>query len=178
MEDFLVLLFFGCLAAAPILLAFGYLWLSSRKRLTEYSKGVKNNNIVDIPSWAIIIRNSKYFRNCAAITMALMAGVFLWSFAQVIVDENVSLWLISVSLSIGLMCGWLLYNRKVILFSALLFLIFPFYNIWILDNCSGDCSIRIDMIIIMPLLLFFAIAAFITIGREAWQRKNVPHDIP
>lgn len=40
---------------------------------------------------------------------------------------------------------------------AILIGTFPFYNIWILKNCSGDCNIRLDLVIILPILLIMLI---------------------
>lgn len=35
---------------------------------------------------------------------------------------------------------------------VLLIGIFPFYNIWIMQNCSGECNIRLDLVILIPIL--------------------------
>lgn len=40
---------------------------------------------------------------------------------------------------------------------ALFIGLFPVYNIWILKNCSGDCNIRIDLVFIIPILVFMVI---------------------
>lgn len=40
---------------------------------------------------------------------------------------------------------------------ALMIGIFPFYNIWIMKNCSGDCNIRLDLVIFLPILLLMLI---------------------
>lgn len=40
---------------------------------------------------------------------------------------------------------------------------FPFYNIWIMQNCSGDCNIRLDLMILLPILLIMLITWLIKI---------------
>jgi hypothetical protein len=42
------------------------------------------------------------------------------------------------------------------------------YNHWVLSRCSGDCGIRIDLIIVAPLLLLVSYLAV----KEAWRRRR------
>jgi hypothetical protein len=42
------------------------------------------------------------------------------------------------------------------------------YNQWILSRCSGDCGIRIDLIIVAPLLLLVTYLAV----KEALRRRK------
>ncbi len=47
--------------------------------------------------------------------------------------------------------------RKIspLFFLSLLFL-YP-YNLFILNNCSGDCSIRIDILFLLPITLIYIV---------------------
>jgi hypothetical protein len=42
------------------------------------------------------------------------------------------------------------------------------YNQWILSRCPGDCGIRLDLIIVVPLLLLVSYLAV----KEAWRRRR------
>ena len=38
--------------------------------------------------------------------------------------------------------------------------------------CSGECNIRVDLLLIYPILLIYTIATTIRIGRVLWQRRK------
>ena len=38
--------------------------------------------------------------------------------------------------------------------------------------CSGECNIRVDLLLIYPILLVYTIASTIRIGKVLWQRRN------
>ena len=38
--------------------------------------------------------------------------------------------------------------------------------------CSGECNIRVDLLLIYPILLVYTIASAIRIGKVLWQRRN------
>ena len=80
--------------------------------------------------------------------------------------------LICFSLAIGFAAGWLFLKRRSALVASVLWLTTPFYNAWILAGCSGDCNIRVDLLLVLPLLLAASIAALISIVREAWRKKK------
>ena len=36
--------------------------------------------------------------------------------------------------------------------------------------CSGECNIRVDLLLIYPILLVYSIASAIRVGKILWQR--------
>lgn len=50
-------------------------------------------------------------------------------------------------------------RRACIAVAAAVWLSLPFYNAWILAGCSGDCSIRVDLVPIAPLVVLATIPA-------------------
>ncbi len=38
--------------------------------------------------------------------------------------------------------------------------------------CSGECNIRVDLLLIYPILLVYSIAAIIRIGKLLWERTR------
>ena len=33
----------------------------------------------------------------------------------------------------------------------------PLYNAWVLQHCSGDCNIRVDLLVVAPVLLVLSV---------------------
>ncbi len=160
MEDLFILLIFGLVATIPVLLVFGYVWLSSpAKRSITVSR-------------ARHIRSSRMFRNVILVLIAITLIWLLWRVAR---EDDFPLGHLCMFLGISFGGGWLLSQQRVALYAALLWFAAWPYNEWILANCSGDCSIRVDAILVLPLLLFFSIKAFISIIREVLRWEKAPH---
>lgn len=81
------------------------------------------------------------------------------------------IWLVCLSLSLAFAMGWWLCKRKTVLITAVLWLAFPLYNTWILANCPGDCSIRIDLLLVAPVLFIFSVLAIVAITRQLFRKK-------
>jgi len=84
----------------------------------------------------------------------------------------IAITIICFSLAVGFVIGWLFSKQRSALFAAVLWLATPLYNSWILASCPGDCNIRVDLLLVLPLLFSISIAALIFIVREGWQRKK------
>ena len=52
--------------------------------------------------------------------------------------------------------------------------LFPFYNIWIMRSCSGDCNIRIDLVIIVPILIIMIITWGVK-KYSSWKKNDIPN---
>lgn len=52
---------------------------------------------------------------------------------------------------------------KVHYISVALWLLYPIYEIWLQLNCSGECNIRVDLLIIYPVILVFTVASLVKI---------------
>ena len=51
------------------------------------------------------------------------------------------------------------------------------YNIFLLKNCPGDCAIRVDLLVVAPLLVTFVIAAIsrgVRLGRSRIKDRAGP----
>jgi hypothetical protein len=44
-------------------------------------------------------------------------------------------------------------SNMIFVLALLLWFALPFYNQWILSRCSGDCNIRVDLLLVAPLML-------------------------
>jgi hypothetical protein len=38
--------------------------------------------------------------------------------------------------------------------------------------CSGECNIRVDLLLIYPILIVYTIASAMRVGKVLWQRRN------
>jgi hypothetical protein len=74
---------------------------------------------------------------------------------------------------IYLLWHWRRHNVIFILAIGLLIAL-PLYNSWILSRCFGDCSIRIDLIVVAPLILL-ATAFAIAEAFRRWRAKPTNH---
>lgn len=63
-------------------------------------------------------------------------------------------------------------NGKIHYVTGALLIIYPFYEIWIQSTCTGECNIRVDLLIIYPLLLAFSIASIIKIVIRKKGKEN------
>ncbi len=70
---------------------------------------------------------------------------------------------------------WRWRRHNVIFILAIgLWLALPLYNSWILSRCSGDCSIRVDLIVVAPLILLATVLAIAEAIRR-WRAKPAEH---
>lgn len=69
-------------------------------------------------------------------------------------------------------------NNKVHYVTATLWLFYPVYEIWVQTTCSGECNIRVDLLIIYPILLAFLIASLAKIVINKYKVKSEPKHEP
>jgi len=65
-------------------------------------------------------------------------------------------------------------RTRLALITGVLWIIYGIYEylMQIRVLCSGECNIRVDLLLIYPILLVYAIASAIRIGKVLWQRRN------
>ena len=51
-------------------------------------------------------------------------------------------------------------------------LVLPIYNQWTLSRCPGDCGIRADLVLMLPLLLLLSVVALWGWLHAWWQRRR------
>lgn len=70
-------------------------------------------------------------------------------------------------------CFRLTRNRLVVI-TGVLWILYGIYEylMQIRVLCSGECNIRVDLLLIYPILLIYTIASTIRIGKTLWQRKK------
>jgi len=81
--------------------------------------------------------------------------------------------LICLTIAALLAIAWFYSRGVIVLVASVLWAIFPFYNFWILTNCSGDCNIRIDLLLVGPILLIVSVLALVSVVRRAWRKRKV-----
>ena len=80
--------------------------------------------------------------------------------------------LVCLAIAALFVVAWLYTRGVVVLVAIVLWAIFPLYNYWILNNCSGDCNIRIDLLLIAPILLIVSVLALVSVIRRAWKQRR------
>jgi hypothetical protein len=49
---------------------------------------------------------------------------------------------------------------------------YPPYEFWIQSRCTGECNIRVDLLLIAPVLLIVSVLAVISLVRSRRQKKH------
>jgi hypothetical protein len=70
---------------------------------------------------------------------------------------------------IGLL-AWRLGRQPLAVMTLLAWLSLPIYNRLVLAGCPGDCGIRVDLVVVAPLLLILTVACLVAWWRS-WRRK-------
>lgn len=66
-----------------------------------------------------------------------------------------------------------LYTRGYIVRTAAgLWLAFIPYELWIRAHCTGDCNIRVDLVLLLPVLLVVTVAASVSLVRAQWRKRK------
>jgi len=63
---------------------------------------------------------------------------------------------------------------RLVLLTGVLWILYGIYEylMQIRVLCSGECNIRVDLLLIYPILLIYTIASMIRTGKELWRRKK------
>jgi hypothetical protein len=80
--------------------------------------------------------------------------------------------LIVVALALLFAIGWL-YSRGIIVHAAvLLWMGFVPYELWFRANCPGECNIRADLVLLLPVLLVVTLAAIVSVVHKVWRKRK------
>jgi hypothetical protein len=71
---------------------------------------------------------------------------------------------------IGLLAARRLRRRPLVAVTLAAWLSLPVYNRLVLSRCPGDCGIRVDLVVVAPLLLILTVACLVAWWRS-WRRK-------
>jgi hypothetical protein len=65
-------------------------------------------------------------------------------------------------------------RSRLVLVTGVLWIIYGVYEYLtqIRVLCSGECNIRVDLLLIYPILLVYTIASTFRTGKVLWQRRN------
>jgi hypothetical protein len=82
--------------------------------------------------------------------------------------------LLLIVLAFGLVYAtWRLYLRGIIVQAALLLWIaFVPYELWYRANCTGECNIRADLVLLLPVLLVVSLAAIVWVIHRALRKRK------
>ena len=61
-------------------------------------------------------------------------------------------------------------NVAIIALAAAAWIAFPFYNSWVYNSCPGGCDIRVDLILVGPILLLVTYLG-VKEARRRWRSK-------
>ena len=68
--------------------------------------------------------------------------------------------------------AWL-YSRNIIVHAAvLLWMCFIPYELWVRANCAGDCNIRADLALLLPVLFLVSLAAIVSVVHKVLRRRK------
>jgi len=83
-----------------------------------------------------------------------------------------TLLLVVVALALLSATAWF-YSRGVIVHAAVLLWIgFVPYELWYRANCTGECNIRADLVLLLPVLLVVSLAAVVSVIRKALRKRK------
>lgn len=63
---------------------------------------------------------------------------------------------------------------RLVLLTGVLWILYGIYEylMQIRVLCSGECNIRVDLLLIYPILLIYTVASMIRTGKELWRRRQ------
>ncbi len=63
---------------------------------------------------------------------------------------------------------------RLVLVTGVLWILYGIYEylMQIRVLCSGECNIRVDLLLIYPILLIYTIASMVRTGKELWRRRK------
>ena len=65
-------------------------------------------------------------------------------------------------------------RNRLVLLTGILWIIYGIYEYLMQTRvlCSAECNIRVDLLLIYPILLVYTIASVFRIGKVLWQRRH------
>lgn len=84
----------------------------------------------------------------------------------------VTLFLIVIALVLLLATGWLYTRGAIVQAAVLLWIAFVPYELWYRANCTGECNIRADLVLFLPVLLVVSFAAVVWVIRRTLRKRK------
>jgi hypothetical protein len=80
--------------------------------------------------------------------------------------------MLAVAFGLLIVACFRLTRTRLVLVTGVLWMLYGFYEylMQIRVLCSGECNIRVDLLLIYPILLVCTIASSIRVGKLLWQR--------
>jgi hypothetical protein len=83
-----------------------------------------------------------------------------------------TLLLIVLALALLFATAWL-YSRGIIVqVAVLLWIGFVPYELWYRANCTGECNIRADLVLLLPVLLVVSLAAIVSVVHKVLRKRK------
>ena len=84
-----------------------------------------------------------------------------------------SLPLFAVVLGLLIVACFRLAQSRLVLITGLLWILYAVYEylVQIRVLCSGECNIRVDLLLIYPVLFIYTVASILRTGKAFWQRR-------
>ena len=82
--------------------------------------------------------------------------------------------LFAVVLGLLIVAGFRLARDRLVRITSIRWIIYGIYE-YLMQMpvlCSGECNIRVDLLLIYPVLLVYTIASTIRMGKVLWQRRG------
>lgn len=67
---------------------------------------------------------------------------------------------------------WLYSRGFIVQVAALLWIGFVPYEFWLRANCPGECNIRADLVLILPVLLIVSLAAVVSVIQKVLRKRK------
>jgi len=83
-----------------------------------------------------------------------------------------TLFLIAIALVLLFATGWLYSRGTIVQAAVLLWVAFVPYELWYRANCTGECNIRADLVLLLPVLLVVSLAAVVWVIQRALRKRK------
>jgi len=81
--------------------------------------------------------------------------------------------LFAVVLGLLIVACFRLAQSRLVLITGLLWILYAVYEylVQIRVLCSGECNIRVDLLLIYPILFIYTVTSILRTGKALWQRR-------
>jgi hypothetical protein len=84
----------------------------------------------------------------------------------------VTILLILIALGLLYAIVWLYARGRIVPAAVVLWIGFVPHEIWIRANCPGECNIRADLVLLLPVLLLVSIAAIVSVIHKLLRKRK------
>jgi len=83
-----------------------------------------------------------------------------------------TLLLIVLALALLFATAWLYLRGIIVQAAVLLWIGFVPYELWYRANCTGECNIRADLVLLLPVLLVVSLAAIVSVVHRVLRKRK------